>query len=328
MRETMRAIEIKEPGGPDVLQETTRPVPAPGLKEVRIKVAAAGVNRPDVLQRMGLYPPPPGASDLPGLEVAGYVDKVGENVAAWNIGDPVCALLTGGGYAEYAIAHEGSCLPTDGMTLKEAAGLPETLFTVWANVFEAGALKTGETLLVHGGTSGIGVTTIQLAKARGAKVIASAYSAEKRAACLAQGADAAIDYTSDDWESEVNALGGADVVLDMTGGDFLSRNLSVLKPGGRHVSIAFLRGAEAKVNIMQIMRNRLTLTGSTMKARSFEEKAALAARIRLEALPFYASGQIKPHIDRTFKLEEAAEAHRLMEKGGHIGKIVLTTGVE
>lgn len=324
MSTTMHAVEIRAPGGPEVLSLTTRPAPQPAAGEVLIRVRAAGVNRPDVLQRMGLYPPPPGASDIPGLEVSGVIESIGQGVTAWRPGDEVCALLTGGGYAEFATAHEGSCLPVpQGVGLEDAAGLPETLFTVWANVFDDAGLKPGETLLVHGGTSGIGVTAIMLAKAIGARVFATASSAEKLGAIRSLGADRAFDYRSEGWENEIAADGGADVVLDMAGGDFVKRNLTALNPGGRHVSIAFLRGSSAEIDVFQIMRKRLRLTGSTMKTRSVEEKARLAAALRREVWPLFTSGRLKPVTDRVFPLAAAADAHRRMEAGAHIGKILL-----
>ena len=325
--EMMKAIEISRPGGPDVLTMVDRPRLAPAPTQVLISVAAAGVNRPDVLQRMGLYPPPPGASDLPGLEVSGVIETVGPEVRRWKKGDRVCALLTGGGYAEFALADEGSCLPVPrGVTLEEAAGLPETVFTVWANAFDDAALKPGETLLVHGGTSGIGVTAIMLAKAWGARVIATASSDDKLKAILDLGADAAFNYATSKWEDEIVRLGGADVVLDMTGGDFVARNLEALNFRGRHVSIAFLRGAAAEINIFQIMRKQLRLSGSTMKARSFDEKARLAAAIEKNVWPMFETGGVRPAIDRIFPLAEAAAAHQRMEEGRHVGKILLKTG--
>lgn len=321
----MRAVEIRQPGGPEVLVPGERPVPEPGAHEVLIRVAAAGVNRPDVLQRMGLYPPPPGASDIPGLEVSGVVERAGAGVTAWRNGDEVCALLTGGGYAEFAVAHEGSCLPVPkGVPLIDAAGLPERFFTVWANVFDDAHLKPGETLLVHGGTSGIGVTAITLAKAMGAKVVATASSEEKLAAIRALGADAAYDYRKEGWEADIVAQGGADVVLDMAGGDFVQRNMTALNPGGRHVSVAFLRGNDAAIDIFQMMRKRLRLSGSTMKIRSMEEKARLAGALRREVWPLFADGRLKPVTDKVFSLAEAADAHRRMEAGAHTGKILLS----
>lgn len=320
----MRVIEISEPGGPDVLRIARRPVPKPTENEVLIRIHAAGVNRPEVLQRMGLYPPPPGATDIPGLECAGEIAALGGGVSNRQVGDKVCALLPGGGYGEYAVVDAGSCLPVpNGLSMEEAAALPETTFTVWANVFDDAALQAGETLLVHGGTSGIGVTSIKLAKAWGATVIATAGSDEKCAACLRLGANAAYNYKGDAWEKEIAERGGADVVLDMTGGDFLPRNLTALNPGGRHVSIAFLRGPTASVNILDIMRKRLRLSGSTMKARSPSEKARLAGEITAKVWPLIEAGDARPLIDRVFALEEAPAAHKHMESGEHIGKIVL-----
>lgn len=320
----MKVVEITAPGGPEVLRVAERPTPAPAPSEVLIRVAAAGVNRPDVLQRKGLYPPPPGASDIPGLEVSGVVEAAGDKVRRWKKGDAVCALLTGGGYADYALADEGSCLPVPaGVRLEDAAGLPETLFTVWANVFDDAQLKEGEALLVHGGTSGIGVLAIRLAKARGARVFATASSDAKLAAIRNLGADAAFNYATDRWEEEVWKRGGADVVLDMAGGDFVARNLEALNVKGRHVSIAFLRGPSAEINILQIMRKQLRLSGSTMKARPFAEKARLAAAIEREIWPLLAAGTKLQEIDRIFPLEAAADAHRRMEAGAHVGKILL-----
>lgn len=320
----MKAIEITSPGGPDVLRVVDRPCPSPTANEVLIKVAAAGVNRPDVLQRMGLYPAPQGASDIPGLEVSGTVAAVGENATRWKVGESVCALLTGGGYAEYAVADEGSVLPVpDGVSVTDAAGLPETVFTVWANVFDDAGLRPGETLLVHGGTSGIGVTAIQIAKAMGAKVIATASSASKLSAIRSIGADAAFNYAADKWEDRVRDEGGADVVLDMAGGDFVARNMDAMNFKGRHVSIAMLRGATAEINIFTLMRKQLRLSGSTMKARSFDEKARLARAIEANVWPLFASGGLRPATDSVFPLADAAAAHRRMEEGGHVGKILL-----
>lgn len=327
MPETMKAIEIAEPGGPEVLRLVDRPTPSPSAKEVLIRVAASGVNRPDVLQRMGLYPPTPGASDLPGLEVAGEIVALGEDVAGWAVGDEVCALLPGGGYAEYAAADAGSCLPVPkGVPVEHAAGLPETFFTVWANVFDDAGLQAGETLLVHGATSGIGATAITLAKAMGAKVVATAGSEAKRDAARKFGADAVYCYKDDPWEKEIAEAGGADVVLDMAGGDFVPRNLACLNPHGRHVSIAFLRGADAPVNIFNVMRKRLRLSGSTMKARTTKEKAEIAQRLRENVWPLLESGEVAPVIDRVFPLADAAAAHQRMQDGAHIGKIILKTG--
>jgi putative PIG3 family NAD(P)H quinone oxidoreductase len=320
----MRCVEISAPGGPEVLRLAERPLPEPRADEVLIRIAYAGVNRPEVLQRMGLYPPPPGASDIPGLECAGEIVKLGRDVARWRVGDRVCALLTGGGYGEFATAHEGSCLalPT-GLSLREAAALPETFFTVYANMIDDAGLKAGETLLVHGGTSGIGVAAIQTAKALGARVIATASSAKKLEAIRDLGADLALDYTVDGWPEEAAKFGGADVVLDMAGGDFLAKNLDCLKPFGRHVSIAFLRGPTGEVNIFNLMRKRLRLTGSTMKARDFAEKARLAEGLRTRLWPLLESGRIKPVIDEVVPLADAARAHIRMEKGAHVGKILI-----
>lgn len=320
----MRCIEIEKPGGPEVLRVAERPVPVPRESEVLIRVAAAGVNRPDVLQRKGLYPGPPGSSDLPGLEVAGEITSLGAGVTRWRVGDIVCALLTGGGYAEFATAHEGSCLPAPrGLSLLEAASLPETSFTVYANVFDDAGLKPGETLLVHGGTSGIGVAAIAMAKAIGAKVVATASSADKLNAIRALGADLALDYGDDGWPSAVANFGGADVVLDMAGGDFLEKNIGCLKPFGRHVSIAFLRGPIGQVDIFAVMRKRLRLSGSTMKARDMADKARLAQGLKAQFWPLIEAGRITPVLDKVFPLIEAAAAHERMEKGAHTGKIVL-----
>ena len=326
--ETMTAIAIREPGGPDVLEPRQIPRPEPAHGEILIKVAAAGVNRPDTIQRMGLYPPPPGASETPGLEVAGEVVATGPGVTLWKTGDRVCALVGGGGYAEYCVAHEAHALPMPhGLSMTEAAALPETFFTVWANVFERGALKAGETLLVHGGSSGIGTTAIQLASLFGASVIATAGSAEKCAACLKLGAAAAIDYKTQDFVAETRRLTdnrGADVILDMVGGDYIPRNIQAAAVDGRIVSIAFLNGATTEVNFMPVMLKRLTLTGSTLRPRSIEEKASLARTLREKVWPLIEAGRVKPLIDTVFPLKDAARAHALMEKSSHIGKIVLT----
>lgn len=320
----MSAVEIETPGGPEVLKLTTRPTPKPGAGEALIKIHAAGVNRPEVLQRQGLYPPPPGATDIPGLEAAGEIVAVGDGVDEALIGRRVCALLPGGGYAQYALAPAGSCLTVPaGLSMEEAAGLPETFFTVWANAFDDAELQEGETLLVHGGTSGIGAAAIAMAKARGARVFATAGAAEKVEACRRLGADLAFNYKDDEWEKGVKDAGGADVVLDMAGGDFVARNLDCLTPGGRHVSIAFLRGPEATIPIFPLMQKRLRLSGSTMKARAPAEKARLAAALEREIWPLLESGAVKPVVDRTFPLEAAADAHRRMEAGEHIGKIIL-----
>lgn len=325
---TMTAIAIREPGGPEVLEPREIATPEPGHGEILIKVAAAGVNRPDTIQRMGLYPPPPGSPETPGLEVAGEVAAIGPGVTLWKAGDKVCALVGGGGYAEYCIAHEAHALPVPkGLSMTEAAALPETFFTVWTNVFERGALKAGETFLIHGGTSGIGTTAIQLAHIFGAKVIATAGSAEKCAACEKLGADVAINYRERDFVEEVKRATdgrGADVILDMVGGDYIARNIQACAADGRIVSIAFLNGSTAEVNFMPVMLKRLTLTGSTLRPRSIEEKAALAAVLREKVWPLIEAGRVKPLVDTVFPLSEASKAHALMEKSSHIGKIVLT----
>ncbi len=323
----MRAVEITRPGGPEVLSPTTRPVPLPAAGEVLIKVAVAGVNRPDIVQRQGLYPPPPGASDLPGLEVSGTIAALGAGVTGWQVGDRVCALLGGGGYADYATAPVGQVLPVpDGLDMVQAAALPETVFTVWTNVVERAGLVAGESFLVHGGTSGIGTIAIQVAKARGAIVFATAGGEEKVAACRDLGADHAIDYKTQDFVAVVKAATdkrGVDVVLDMVGGDYLPRNIDCLAVEGRHVSIAFLRGPKVELNLAPIMLKRLTLTGSTLRARSTAQKAALAATVREKVWPLVAAGKVRPVIAATFPLEAAADAHRLMESSTHIGKIML-----
>lgn len=326
---TMKAIEIVEPGGPDVLRLTERPTPRPGDRQVLIKVEAAGVNGPDIHQRKGAYPPPPGASDLPGLEVAGTVVALGPDGVAERIGDAVTALIPGGGYAEYAVAHEGSVLPMpSGFSFEEAAAIPETYFTVWANVFDDGALKGGETLLLHGGTSGIGVAAITLAKAFGAFVFATASTASKVKAIRELGADHAFNYEQDAWDEKIKELGGVDVVLDIAGGDFVPRNLDCLKYRGRHVSIAVLRGAAAEVNLFAIMRKRLRLSGSLLRPRDDGEKSRIAFALRESVWPLFEARRIRPVVDRVFPLAEAAKAHERMEKGAHIGKIVLKVGQE
>lgn len=324
----MTAIAIREPGGPEVLVPETRPVPQPGPDDVLIRVAAAGVNRPDVLQRMGFYPPPPGASDLPGLEVAGTVAAIGPGGDPELLGQAVCALVAGGGYAEYCIAPAGSCLPVPaGFSMEEAAALPETVFTVWHNLFERGWVKDGETVLVHGGTSGIGTTAIGLCKLFDIRIAVTCGSADKCAAARALGADLAIDYSTEDYVEAVKAFTdgkGVDVVLDMVGGDYVPRNLACLADDGRHVSIAFQRGATAQVDISSLMRRRQTMTGSTLRARSASFKAALADEIHRTLWPQLAEGGWKPAMDRRFPLAEAAAAHARMQAGEHVGKIVLT----
>ncbi len=327
---TMTAVEIAAPGGPEALRPVTRPVPVPGPGEVLIRVMAAGVNRPDVLQRMGRYDPPPGASDLPGLEVAGTVAAVGEGAGAWRVGDAVCALLAGGGYAEYAVAPAPQVLAIPrGFGWVEAAAVPETFFTVWTNVFERGALRAGETLLVHGGSSGIGTTAIQLGRAFGARVFATAGSPEKCAACERLGAERGIDHRTEDFVAVVRDLTrgrGVDVVLDMVGGDYVARNVEILAPDGRHVSIAFLQGAKVTVNLQPVMTKRLVLTGSTLRPRSVEQKGAIAEALRAKVWPLLDRGEIRPVVHATFPLVEAARAHALMESSAHIGKIVLVAG--
>ena len=311
-------------GGPEALQPVKIPRPTPREGEILIRVAAAGVNRPDLLQRMGGYPPPPGAPDTLGLEVAG---EVVEGAGRWRAGDRVCALLGGGGYAEYAVVDSRHALPVpDGFNLVEAAGLPETVFTVWANVFEHGALQPGETLLVHGATSGIGVTAIQMAKAAGARVIATARGAGKAARARELGADIAIDASAEDFGPRVKAEGGADVVLDMVGGDYFGRELDALKTGGRIVFIAALGGGEVALPIFRLMQKRAVVTGSTLRPRTADEKAQLAAAVEGRVWPWITSGRFRPVIDRTFPLARASEAHAALEAGDHVGKIVLTCG--
>ena len=326
----MRCIEIREPGGPEVLQAVERPDPVPGDGELLIDVVAAGVNRPDVMQRKGGYPPPPGASDIPGLEVSGVVRQAGPGVNPALVGQAVCALLAGGGYATRAVAAAALCLPVPaGVTVEAAAGFPETCFTVWHNVFERGRLRTGETLLVHGGSSGIGTTAIQLAAARGARVIVTAGSDEKCAACIDLGAWKAINYRTHDFVEQVRGLTeglGVDVVLDMVAGSYVPRNVSVLATEGRLVHIALMEGqAVSPVDIRRVLTRRLTITGSTLRPRTVAEKAAIAAGVLAEVWPLISAGRMRPVIQRTFPLDEAAAAHRLMESSGHIGKILLTT---
>ena len=321
----MRAIEIAQPGGPEVLRPAQRPVPQPKPHEILVKVTAAGVNRPDVLQRMGLYAVPPDASDLPGLEIAGEVVSGGKTFKA---GDKVCALVHGGGYAEYCVTPEVQALPVPkGLSLTEAASLPETFFTVWSNVYDRGALKPGETLLVQGGSSGIGVTAIQMAAAMGNRVFATAGSDEKCAACVRLGAEKAFNYKTQDWAAELKAATGGkgvNVILDMVGGDYVPKELKSLADDGRLVFIAFLRGAKTELDINELMRRRLTLTGSTLRPRPVEFKGAIARSLRERIWPLIEAGRIKPEIFKTFPLENAAEAHRLMETSQHIGKLVLT----
>jgi NADPH2:quinone reductase len=322
MTETMQAI-VHEAGAPLKLAQAPRP--APGADDILIRVHAAGINRPDLMQRAGLYPPPPGAPATLGLEAAGEVAAVGANVTRWKVGDRVTALLPGGGYAEYALAHAGAALPIPtGLSMAEAAALPETVFTVWANVFETGALRAGERFLVHGGASGIGTTAIQMAKAAGALVYATAGDADKVKLCEQLGATLAINYKAEDFETVLRETGGVDVILDMVGGPYTAKNLNIMNEGGRCVMIAFLQGPQAEVNLMRMMLKRLTLTGSTLRSRSSAEKARIAAAVEESVWPWIAAGKVKPVIDSTFPLAEADAAHARLQSGGHAGKIVLT----
>ncbi len=326
--EQMAAVEITKPGGPEVLQVTSLPVPKPGAGELLVKVTAAGVNRPDAIQRSGGYPPPPGAPDTPGLEVAGTVVATGPGVSEWSVGDDLCALLAGGGYAEYAVVPAPQALPVPkGLDMVQAAALPETFFTVWDNVFERGALKPGETALIHGGSSGIGTTAIQLVREFGATAYTTAGSAEKCAACEKLGAAKAINYREQDFAEVISQAtngAGVDLVLDMVGGDYIQKNISCLAVEGRMVSIAFLQGPVAEVNFMPMMLKRLTLTGSTLRPRSVEQKAEIARALREKVWPLLEDGKVAPVIDSTFPLAKARSAHELLESSQHIGKIVLT----
>jgi putative PIG3 family NAD(P)H quinone oxidoreductase len=323
----MPVVEIASPGGPEQLRLAARPVPIPGEGEVLVRVIAAGVNRPDVMQRQGLYAPPPGASDIPGLEVAGEIVAVGSKVSGLALRDRVTALLAGGGYAGYAVAAEALCLPIpDGFSMLEAAALPETVFTVWSNVFECGGCKAGDTVLVHGGTSGIGTIAIQLATALGARVFATAGTAEKARACERLGAVRGIDYRTEDFVEIIRRdTGGvgADVILDMVSGAYVMRNMAAAAMFGRIVSIAALGGARAQIDVSMIMHKRLTLTGSTLRSRPLAQKAAIAAAVRHSVWPLLAAGRVRPVIHATFPLSDAAAAHRLMETSTHIGKIML-----
>ncbi len=323
----MRAVEISAPGGPEVLSLVDRPMPVPAPGEALIRVAAAGVNRPDVLQRQGRYPPPAGASDIPGLEVAGTIEALGDAVSGLRVGDSVCALVSGGGYAEYCTAPAPQCLPIPtGFDLVHAAGIPETTFTVWTNVFERGRLAPGESILVHGGSSGIGTTAIQLASALGSRVFATAGSAEKCAACEALGATLAINYRESDFVQAIEeATGGrgVDVILDMVGGDYLPRNLEALAMDGRLVMIGRQRGGTSALDIMAVLRRRLTLTGSTLRTRSIAEKGAIAHAVHARVWPLFESGAVRVIVDSTYALGSAADAHRRMESSAHVGKIVL-----
>ncbi|MCK0096900.1 NAD(P)H-quinone oxidoreductase [Yoonia sp. F2084L] len=320
----MKAIEISQPGGPEVLTLTDRPMPEPAHDQVVIKVAYAGVNRPDALQRAGLYNPPKGASDLPGLEAAGEVVSCGAGVAGLKLGDQVCALLPGGGYAEYVATPAAHCLPIPGgLNLKQAACLPETFFTVWSNVFMRGDLKAGQRFLVHGGSSGIGTTAIQLAKAFGARVFATAGSDDKCTACMGLGAEAAFNYREDDFVEKMQALGGADLILDMVGGPYIQRNLKALADDGKLVQIAFLQGPKVDLNLVQLMTRRLTITGSTLRPQSDLAKARISDDLRKHVWPLITAGKVAPVMDQEFVLEDAAAAHARMESSAHIGKIVL-----
>jgi NADPH2:quinone reductase len=324
----MTLIVIRAPGGPEVLVPEQRPVPVPGEGEILVKVAAAGVNRPDVMQRQGLYPPPKGATDIPGLEIAGEVAAVGPGVKRWKPGDKVMALVVGGGYAEYCLAYESHALPAPpNLSMVEAAAIPETFFTVWHNTFERGHLKAGETLLVHGGSSGIGTAAIQLAKAFGARVITTAGTAEKCAACRKLGADVAVNYKTEDFVAATKAAtggAGANMVLDMVGGDYIERNYEAAGVEGRIVQIAFQGSPKATVDFRRIMLKRLHHTGSTLRSRSVADKAAIARNVEAQVLPLIAAGKVRPVIDSTFPLADAAKAHARMEESAHIGKIVLT----
>lgn len=324
MSDMMTAIEITEPGGPDVLQPCERPIPTPKAGEVVIKLAYAGVNRPDCLQRAGAYKAPPSASDLPGLEGAGEVVALGAGVVDWAVGDLVCALLPGGGYAEYVAAPAAHCLPIPtGMALRDAACLPETFFTVWSTVFMRGGLEAGERFLVHGGASGIGTTAIQLARAFGARVFTTAGSAEKCAACEALGAERAINYRDEDFVDVLRAEGGANLILDMVGGGYIPRNIKAMADDARLVQIAFLQGPKVELNFAQIMLRRLTVTGATLRPQSDLAKARIAEELRAQVWPMLDAGQIKPVVDAEFALVDAAKAHAHMEAGAHIGKIVM-----
>ena len=325
----MTYVRAEGDGGPEVLVPARGPVPAPGEGEVLIEVAAAGVNRPDVMQRKGMYPPPPGAPETLGLEAAGRVAALGAGVTDLKVGDQVCALLTGGGYAEYAVAPAAVCLPVpEGLSMTEAAALPETFFTVWTNVFQRAGLKEGQSFLVHGGTSGIGTTAIQLAVARGATAYATAGGPEKAAFCEKLGAKRGIDYRSEDFQAvlkEETGGKGVNVILDMVGGEYTNKNIKSLAPDGVLVQIAFMQGPKVQIDLTPIMLKRLTVTGSTLRARPTAQKAKIAEALKREALPLVAAGKVKPIVHATFPLEKAADAHRLMEESSHMGKIVLTT---
>ena len=325
---SMTCIAIREPGGPDMLVPREQSMPVPGDGEILVKVAAAGVNRPDVMQRQGHYPPPKGATEIPGLEIAGEIVQVGPGVTRWNVGDEVMALVVGGGYAEYCLAFGNHALPVPpNLSMVEAAAIPETFFTVWHNVFERGKLAAGETLLVHGGSSGIGTTAIQLAKAFGARVITTAGTAQKCDACRKLGADLAINYNTEDFvalSKQATQGRGVELILDMVGGDYVARNYEAAAVEGRIVQIAFLASSRVTVDLMRLMLKRLTHTGSTLRARAVDDKAAIARVVEKNVLPLVASGRVKPPIDSTFPLQQASAAHARMESGNHIGKIVLT----
>lgn len=321
---TMTAIEISQPGGPEVLKPVTVPIPVPGHGQIVIRVAYAGVNRPDALQRAGLYAPPPSASPLPGLEASGTVVALGPNVTRWSIGDKVTALLPGGGYAEYAVTHEAHALPVpEGMSLRAAACLPETCFTVWSNIVMRGRLQAGERFLVHGGSSGIGTTAIQIAKALGARVFTTAGSDEKCAACEGLGAERAFNYRTVDWAAEVQKEGGAHLILDMVGGSYLPRNVRSLADDGRLVQIAFLQGPKVELNFAEVMMRRLLITGSTLRPQSDAAKATIARQVEAHVWPMIAAKHFDPVMDSEFPLAKASEAHARMESSGHVGKIVL-----
>jgi putative PIG3 family NAD(P)H quinone oxidoreductase len=325
----MIAIEIREPGGPEVLVPVERPTPVPAAGEVLIKVTAAGVNRPDVFQRLGRYPPPPGVTDIPGLEVSGIIAEVASGAGSFRVGEAVCALVAGGGYAEYCVAPAPQCLPAPrGLDLTDAAGIPETFWTVWTNVFGRGRLQAGESILIHGGSSGIGTTAIQLARSFGARVFATAGSADKCAACERLGAERCINYREADFAAvvlEQTAGRGVDVVLDMVGGAYFARNIDVLATEGRLVEIATLQGAKAELNIQTVMQRRLTVTGSTLRARPIADKGAIAEAVHRHVWPLVESGAVKPIVYATFPLRDASAAHRVMESGAHIGKLLLLT---
>ena len=320
----MRAVEISEPGGADVLRQVVKSIPQPNRNEVLIKISYAGVNRPDVLQRAGTYLPPPDASELPGLEASGIIIDIGDNVTDWNMGDEVCALLPGGGYAEYAVTQASHCLPVPkGMNLKQAAALPETFFTVWSNVFLRGELKPNEKFLVHGGSSGIGTTAIQLANVFGSEVYATAGTDTKCSVCEELGAKRAINYSKEDFLDVIKSIGGVHLILDMVGGPYIAKNINALVDDGRLVQIAFLTGAKVEVNFAQIMTRRLTLTGSTLRPQSDLSKTQIASELSEKIWPLLGSGRLNPIIDSVFELEDVGSAHLLMESSKHIGKILL-----